>query len=49
MDHLIGRDPLLVASAVTVAWLLVAAPAALVLGRAVRIAEERADRFRSGG
>jgi len=46
MHHLIARDPLLLASAVTAAWLLLAAPAALVLGRAVRIAEQRANRVR---
>ena len=48
MHSLIARDPLVVASAVTAAWLLVAAPAALVLGRAVRIAEQRANRIRGG-
>ena len=48
MHHLIARDPLLVTSAFTAAWLLVAAPAALVLGRAVRIAEQRANRIRIG-
>ena len=46
MHHLIGSDPLLVASALTTVWLLVAAAAALVLGRAVRIAEQRANRVR---
>ena len=44
MHSLIARDPLLVASGLTVAWLLLAAPVALVLGRAVRIAEQHATR-----
>ncbi|HEY8318800.1 MAG TPA: hypothetical protein VIG76_08215 [Amnibacterium sp.] len=47
MHHLIESDPLLVASTLTAGWLLVAAAAALVLGRAVRIAEQRENRVRA--